>query len=89
MAMSASTVSVGTSATLIYSVPTTTALGSSLLVANTGAATVFVGDSGVTTGAGFPVNAGQQVSIGLTGGESLYGIVASGTVTVNLLVQGK
>lgn len=91
MAIIGSTVSVTTSAGVVLAAPSPTknGLGISVLVANTGSAPVYLGgDATVTTSTGFPLNAGSQVSVSMWPGEALYGIVASGTVTVNLLSQG-
>jgi hypothetical protein len=47
---------------------------------NTGAVTVFVGNSGVTTGAGMPIPAGGAITLNTQ--AALYGITASSSVTV-------
>lgn len=49
----------------------------------TGGASVFVGDSTVTTSNGFELEAGESQSFDIEPGEALYGIVASGTQTVS------
>lgn len=67
------------------------------ILQNLGAATVFLGDSTVTAGAGFPVVSGGVFSppeIGhksLSGkaDERLYGRTASGTADVRILVPGR
>lgn len=87
MAVSSSVVSVGTTATKLSPDPTDNQAGSSVAVNNTGAATVYLGGSGVTTSAGFPLAAGGQIAVDL-GGESLYGIVTTGTVSVTVLATG-
>lgn len=73
--------SVGTSATLIGAAKST---AKSLVVSNTGASTVFLGGSGVTTANGFPLAAGASIDFSDFNGQ-LYGIVASGTVNVAFL----
>jgi hypothetical protein len=76
-------VSVGTSATLIAAAD---ADGSSVAVTlpSSATATVYLGGSGVTT-SGYGLPTGCSVTIDLDSGESLYGIVASGTQTVHTL----
>jgi hypothetical protein len=52
-------------------------------------ATVFVGGADVTTADyGYSLAAGSEVAVELLKGEALYGIVASGTLTVNVLRIG-
>lgn len=46
-------------------------------------AAVYIGKSGVTTGAGFKLNTGDSITLGFTG--ALYGITASGTCDVRVL----
>lgn len=58
---------------------------------------VFLGDSGVTTTTGFPVVADETFEPGEIGsrqlrgkaGDRLYGIVASGTEDVRVIVPGR
>lgn len=78
-------VSVGTSATALYSATSTGARVT--IYVNSGAGTVYVGDSGVTTTTGLPVAAGEFFPIDLNAGEVLYGIVASSTSTVRVMSQ--
>ncbi len=81
---------VGTSATVLEG----TQFPSFILI-NNGATTVFIGDSAVTTSTGFPIAVGdvfspsQQAHNSLTGkvADRLYGIVATGTEDVRILVQ--
>ena len=76
-------VSVGTTATAIYteSVPD----NDSVLISSSAAA--FVGGPGVTTATGFPVAANTPVLVPTTGAESLqlFGVVSSGTATISYL----
>lgn len=52
-------------------------------------ATVFIGGTGVTTTSyGYSLAAGSEVAVELLKGEALYGVVASGTLTVNVLRIG-
>lgn len=54
-----------------------------------GGATVFLGGSDVTTSDyGYSLAAGGEVAVELLKGEALYGVVASGTTTVNVLRIG-
>lgn len=86
-------VSVGTTATLIYSVGSAPE-NDGVLVNNGGSATLYLGGSTVTANTastgGFPVAAGATVTVPTTGAEplSLYGIVASGTANVAYLFPG-
>lgn len=50
-----------------------------VLVENQGSASMFIGDSTVTTSTGYELEAGQHRYFNLSTGEVLYGIVASGT----------
>lgn len=88
MAVTSAQVSVTTTATLLSAVESDDRSGSSLLASNQGAVTVYLGSDSVTTGAGFPLAAGSSMSVDLQPGESLYGIVASGTCTVAVLRVG-
>lgn len=88
MAISSAQVSVTTSATLLSSAETDDRAGSSLALTNGGDAAVFLGASGVTTGTGFGLAAGASMALDLQPGESLYGIVASGTQAVSVLRTG-
>jgi hypothetical protein len=60
-----------------------------ILISNpTGGQTVYLGDSGVTVGAGFPLLTGTSIELTIQGGESVYGIVSATTQVVNVLVSG-
>lgn len=85
MAISASVVSVSTTATKLTASATTSS-GSSVVVTPTAA--VFIGAAGVTAAAGFPVAAGATVALDLRSDENLYAITASGTASVNVLQTG-
>lgn len=91
MAIKFATVSVGTTATsLVGGVADES--GStrvrSVLLANQGASSVFVGGSDVTTAAGYELAAGAEVALDLDAGDVPYGVVASGTVDVGVLHTG-
>lgn len=90
MALGNAQVSVGTTATLLSATETDDRSGSSIAVKvpSGAAAAVFVGKSDVTTATGFSVAVGESVALDLQPGEALYGIVASGTVTVHVLRSG-
>lgn len=89
MATDVRAVSVATTATrLDTSSETDLARGSSVAVYNNGSATIYVGDSDVTTATGFPLAAGASLSLDLDPAESLYGVVASGTVEARVLEAG-
>lgn len=63
--------------------------GSSIAIFNNGSATVYLGDSDVTTATGYPLGEGEHFAcdLGATT-ERIYGIVASGTVEVRVLEVG-
>jgi len=78
-------------ATAVSVTTTATALPASALsgrralwVYNNGSATVYLGSAAVTTAAGFPLGAGQSVSLEI-GSLALYGRAASGTIEVRVL----
>jgi hypothetical protein len=79
-------VTVTTSATLLYTAPTSGVCPNSpacrVLVRNPSTVSVYVGDSGVTTANGFEIAAGDALGINVRSGESLYGIVAAATQVV-------
>jgi len=64
--------------------------GQSISIQNpAGGATVYIGGSSVTSSSyGFALTENSAMSIDLQNGETLYGIVASGTQQVNVLIQG-
>ncbi len=61
---------------------------SSVLVTNLSIVTVFLGGSGVTTVAGYPLDPGDSVAVDLTAREALYAIVGVGTAEVAALQSG-
>jgi hypothetical protein len=87
MAVRTQIVTVATSATKL-NFPDDTNIGYAIAIYNSGAATVYIGSSSVTTATGFPVAASGTLSIDLGPSEELYGIVASSTNTVAVLCQG-
>ena len=64
-------------------------LGSTLLIHNRdAAASIFLGDAGVTAAEGFELQAGVALPLDLGRAESLYAIAASGSVTCHVLEVG-
>lgn len=89
MAVTASqAVAVSTSAVLLSSVDGDGVTGQSLLLTNKGSVELVLGPSSVTAGAGYRVAAGASVSVDLGVGEALYGVVASGSTTIDVLRMG-
>lgn len=90
MATAHARVTVGTQATALQkSEPAGHSGRQSLVVQNTGAATVYLGDATVTTSTyGYALAAGAAVSLDLGRDDVLYGVVASSTVTVSVLYLG-
>jgi hypothetical protein len=80
-------VTVGTTPTLIATIPQ---LAGTVPVTNTGSVTVFLGGPSVTAADGLPVleSAAVNVPASLSEDNQLFGIVASGTTTVNFLLPG-
>lgn len=74
--------SVGTSPTQLAQFGSKTAV----IKVPSGGATVFIGDLNVTTASGFPLAAGESLSleINLSDG-AVYGIVASGSQDVHII----
>jgi hypothetical protein len=63
--------------------------GQTVSIQNPGSSTVYLGGSDVTSSSyGFELGAGITFSIDLFDQETLYGVVASGTQTVNVIRQG-
>ena len=91
MAIAHARVSVATTATKLTGTTTDTRAGQTTLVQNpsAAAASVFLGAAEVTTASyGHELVPGSSLSIDLATGEDLYGVVASGTITVNVLRGG-
>ncbi len=82
-AITAAPVTVTTSPTLLYTAATG---GSTVLLRNAGAASVWIGASNVnTTTTGFELPAGAGISLPMGPNDTVYGITASGTVVVHTL----
>ena len=88
MAIKSAVVSVTTSATQLNSADADGIAGESVVIANAGASSIFLGGSAVTAAAGFPLAAGATIALTLDGGENIFAITASGTVSTNVLTQG-
>lgn len=56
---------------------------SAVIKVPTGGTTIYVGDSDVDTTNGFPVAAGESLSVDLVGSE-VYAVVTTGTQAVNV-----
>jgi hypothetical protein len=89
MAITHERVSIGTTATQVSS-DFAGKDGQTVSVQNpTGGATVYLGGVGVTTTSyGFELAAGITFSVEMQDGEKLFGVVATGTQTVNVTRQG-
>jgi hypothetical protein len=73
-----------TPATEVYSIRVG-GRGRRLTLKNLGSVEVDLGGSGVTTGAGYKLDAGAVVEMTLSSGDVLYGIASSGTQSVQVL----
>lgn len=85
--MRARAVTVANTPTLIASGGTGISPDNVVISVPAAGATVYLGDAAVTTAAGFPV-AAEGVFTWPMAGESIYGIVASGTQAVNVAERG-
>lgn len=83
-AVTATRVTVSTSATLIFTAPL--AGVSRVLIRNPSAVSVYVGPSTVTTANGFEIAAGDALAINLGYGDPIYGIVAAATQVVYTII---
>jgi hypothetical protein len=62
-------------------IPSTFSSSSNFIIQNTGASTVYLGQSGVTTSTGLALAAGDSVTV-LGPVFNVYGVVSSGTCSV-------
>ena len=81
-------VTVTTTATKLTDVRGDTVAGYTLFVANDATPTVYVGGPDVTSATGIPMPTGCSFSADLADNEDLYGVVASGTVPIRVLLGG-
>ena len=56
-----------------------------LVYLHSSSGTIYLGNSDVTTSTGYRMDNGDKLSMQLSDNESLYGIVASGTATMNVM----
>jgi len=82
VAVAAAQVSVGTSATSVLQAGDA---GVEAVVRNAGAASVFLGGSGVATTDGYELEVGSTVRLLLTAGDQLFGVVATGTEEIHVI----
>lgn len=88
MGISHERVSIGTTATLISALAVGRD-GQTVAIQNPTGSTVYLGGPGVTTSSyGYELGAGITFSIEMRHNEQLYGVVATGTQTVNVIRQG-
>lgn len=88
-ALTVTRVTVATTPTLLY---TAAPGGSTALIRNAGAASVYLGTSAVTTSTGFELAAGDSIRLPLgrvDGGDQVYGIVVTSTVVVHVMESVK
>lgn len=90
MAIEGVRISVTTTATPLFSAVDSRERGATA-VTNRGGTAIDLGGPGVTSGAGFQLDAGQTITLDVnTGsGDLLYGISASGTVICHVLRAGR
>lgn len=89
MAVASAQASVGTSASKIIDPGLDDARQDfAASIHNKGTVSIFLGGSGVTTGNGYEVGAGEAVSLVLTGSDAVYAVAASGTQRVDVLRTG-
>lgn len=86
MSVQASTVTVGTTATLLASPATTDSDGIS--VQFTPPSTIYIGGAGVTSSTGYALTAGVEYNYDLRAGDALYAAVAASTVAVPVFCTG-
>ena len=78
-----SQVNVTTTATNLIPVPYVDR--KSVTISNNSDSVVYIGDSGVTTAIGTPLESKEKFFIDLVDGQTIYGIVQSGTADVRVL----
>ncbi len=87
MAITSTTVSVGTTAVRLDSSDGPGPTGSTA-VRNAGTATVYLGGPNVTTSNGIALDVGQTFTADLAPNDALYGIAASGTHDCRVIQLG-
>jgi hypothetical protein len=90
MAVKTAQITVGATPTALSGSETDKPLadGMSIAVKNASQFTLYVGGPDVTTTSGWPLGAGEKESYDLGPRDALYGVVASGTITVATLRVG-
>lgn len=90
MPLSPASITVGTAATLLSTTDRAgTANGQAILVkVPAGGQVVYIGGANVTTTTGYPLAAGETLSLDIEGDDVVYGIVAATTQAVNVLRTG-
>jgi hypothetical protein len=73
-------VTVGSSAILVVPAPSVPPGAESAVVLSNGAAVVYVGGPGVTTGTGLPIQINGIINIGALGNSPLWAVCATSTV---------
>lgn len=81
---SSAQISVGTTATVLVAA---TAFDQSVYLHNSGGGIVYLGGSNVSTTNGYKLDNGEKLSIMVGDHEALYGVTASGTNVVGVLIQ--
>jgi len=90
MAFKTVNVTVGTTAAVMITLPTTMGQGRAVQIQNNDSASIFVGASNVTTSGatkGHIILAGQTYQVWLCGGDMIYGISAAGTSAGAVCIQ--
>jgi hypothetical protein len=62
--------------------------GASVLIRNRGSVSVWIGGPAVSASNGFEVQAGETISLELTGGDKLYAVTSSGSSTCHIVQAG-
>lgn len=88
MGAKATVVAVTTTPTVLNPVADSSYGTSSLVILPPAGSTVYVGGPAVATTNGLPVTGGQSLAVDVDNQETIYGVVASGTVNVNVLQTG-
>ena len=77
---------VRTIAATATAIPATALVGrTTIVMKNTGSATIYVGSSTVTTANGYPLAAGAELALDLNENVVIYGIVATSTETLAII----
>lgn len=88
MSVNSQQVTVTTTATRLDPTADGTIPQGACLIGNRGSASVWLGNSTVTTGTGFEFPSGATMSADLRNGDALWAVAASGTVSVHVIEVG-